>query len=116
MKKKTFYFDLDGVICFTKGNKYIQSKPNKKAIKFINELHESGNIIIIFTARFMGRNNDNQSKAKKQGYQFTYNQLKNWNLKFNKLILGKPSYDYYIDDKNYNFDKNWYNAYKKYKK
>ena len=47
MKKKTFCFDLDGVICFTKGNKYIQSKPNKKAIKFINELHESGNFIII---------------------------------------------------------------------
>ena len=106
---------MDGVICFTKDNIYSGSKPNKKAIKFINELYDAGHNILIFTARFMGRNNDNPQKAKNKGYIFTLNQLDMWGLKFNKLIMGKPSYDFYIDDKNYNFDKNWYNTYAPYK-
>ena len=38
----------------------------------------------------MGRNNDNISLAKKEGYKFTKNQLKH-GLKFNKLLMGKPS-------------------------
>ena len=29
----------------------------------------------------MGRNNDNQIKAKKMGYKFTEKQLKKWGLK-----------------------------------
>ena len=33
MKKKSLCFDLDGVICTTKGNNYIQAKP-KKSNKF----------------------------------------------------------------------------------
>ena len=56
----------------------------------------------------MGRNNQKISKAKKQGYAFTLNQLKIWNVKFHKLIFGKPSYDLIIDDKGLGFKKNWY--------
>ena len=55
----------------------------------------------------MGRNNDVQKKAIKQGYKFTSNQLKKWKLNYTKLILGKPSYDIYIDDKNLEFKYNW---------
>ena len=55
----------------------------------------------------MGRNNDNPKKAKKQGYNFTKNQLRKWNLKHHLLIMGKPSFDYFIDDKSLNFNKNW---------
>ena len=36
---------------------------------------------------------------KKRGYKFTKKQLAKWNLKYSKLIFGKPSYDLYIDDK-----------------
>ena len=35
-------------------------------------------------------------------------QLKKWKVKFHKLIMGKPSYDLFIDDKAYGFKKNWY--------
>ena len=104
--KKTICFDLDGVLCLTKGNNYLLSKPIKKNIKFTNKLNKDYKIII-FTSRFMGRNNDNVSKANKQGYEFTKKQLKKWNVKYSKLILGKPSYDFYIDDKNLGFSKNW---------
>ena len=29
----------------------------------------------------------------------TLNQLNKWNLKYHKLIFGKPSFDLYVDDK-----------------
>jgi hypothetical protein len=105
---KKFCFDIDGVICKTIKNKYKLSKPNKAVIKTINKLYQRGNYIIIFTSRYMGRNKENVFKSKKQGFQFTYNQLVSWKLKFHKLILGKPSYDLIVDDKALGFKKNWY--------
>ena len=107
-KSKIFCFDLDGVICNTKKNFYRSSKPNIKAINKINSIYSDGHRVIIFTARFMGRSNENVNLAKKMGYQFTYRQLKKWNLKFHKLIFGKPSFDYIIDDKSVNFRNDWH--------
>ncbi len=111
--KKKFCFDLDGVICRTKKNHYSKAVPIKKTIKLINDLYFQGNTIIIFTARFMGRTNENQKVAKKKGYNMTYNQLKKWGLNFHKLKFGKPSFDVYVDDKNFNFRKNWIKDFKK---
>lgn len=107
-KNKIYCFDIDGVICKTIGNDYKNSRPNQKAIKKINQLYNKGFRIKIHTARFMGRNNEKVSLAKKQGYNFTYRQLKNWGVNFHKLILGKPSYDIIFDDKAYGFKKNWF--------
>jgi len=104
---KIYCFDLDGVICNTNKSDYKKSKPITKAIKKINYLHLAGHKIIIFTSRFMGRNNENIHLAKKQGYNFTLKQLKKWKLKYHKLVFGKPSYDFIIDDKSINF-KNWF--------
>ena len=100
-------FDLDNVICKTKGDNYSLSVPIKKNINFINSLYQKGYIIKIFTARYMGRNKENISKAKKQGYEFTRKQIKKWNLNYHRLIFGKPSYDLFVDDKMLGFDKNW---------
>ena len=71
-------------------------------------------MIKIFTSRFMGRNKDSQQKAKKQGFKKTQNQLKKWGLKYNILLMGKPSYDIFVDDKSYGYNKNWINYYQKY--
>ena len=60
----------------------------------------------------MGRNKDNSMKANKQGYKYTHRQLSKWKVKFDKLILGKPSYDLIIDDKAIFFKKNWINELK----
>ena len=106
MKKKiTFCFDIDNTICTTKGNDYKNSKPKKKIIKIINRLYIKGHMIKIYTARYMGRNNDKRNLAQKQGYKKTYNQLKKWGLKFHYLYFGKPSSDIYIDDKSLGFSK-----------
>ena len=110
MKKKILCFDIDNVICKTLGNNYKNSKPIKKSIALINTFYSQGFFIKIFTARFMGRNNENISKAKKVGFNFTKNQLKKWGLKYNKLIFGKPSYDIFIDDRCFFFKKYWHNS------
>ena len=55
----------------------------------------------------MGRNNDNRLKAIKQAKKITEIQLKKWKINYHKLILGKPSYDIYVDDKSLFYDKNW---------
>ena len=47
----------------------------------------------------MGRNKENIIKAKKHEYKMTMEQLKKWDVKYHKLIFGKPSFDLYIDDK-----------------
>ena len=107
MKTKVLAFDIDGVICQTNGSDYENSRPKIKAIKKINDLYNHGNKIIIFTARFMGRTDNNYEKAYALGYDFTLKQLQAWNVKFNKLIFGKPSFDLLIDDKAFNFDEDW---------
>ena len=113
MKKKTFCFDLDNVICFTKKSNYIKSKPKRKVIELINNLYDNGHTIKILTARYMGRTNDSITKANKLGYKSTYKQLKNWELKFHKLYITKPSFDFYVDDKSYNYNDKWTNYLKK---
>lgn len=113
MKKKTLCFDLDNTICTTSGRNYFKSKPKKKVINLINKLYDEGYFIKILTARYMGRTDDNFSKAKKMGYKMTDKQLKKWGLKFHKLFLSKPSFDVYVDDKNFDFKKDWILKFKK---
>ncbi len=99
MKKKSFCFDIDNTICTTFKSEYKKAKPKRKIIKLINNLFDLGHEINFFTARHMGRNKNNSLKAKKCGYKFTKKQLDDWGLKYHKLFFGKPSADYYIDDK-----------------
>jgi len=102
-----FCFDLDNVICKTDDTDYNVSKPYKEVIEKINALYENGNKVLIFTARYMGRNNEDVDLAIKQGFNSTDKQLKSWGVKYHKLIFGKPVYDVYVDDKNFEFKKNW---------
>ena len=81
--------------------------PKKERIKKINSLYDSGNTIIYFTARGMGRFSDNAELAIKSFKKLTQNQLSNWGCKYHQLILGKPSGDFYIDDKAIN-DKDFF--------
>ena len=44
-------------------------------------------------------------KSYQLGYNLTKKQLKNWEVKYNKLIMGKPSYDLIVDDLSIYFKK-----------
>ena len=107
MKIKIVCFDIDNVICRTKKNFYRDSIPTKKNINAINEIFDKGYHVKLFTSRCMGRSNENQKLATKKGYSLTQKQWKIWGVKYHELISGKPSYDLFIDDKSYNFNKDW---------
>ncbi len=89
--------DLDNTLCRTVKDKngkwkYFNASPYHDRIKKVNELWESGNRIIIETAR--GCN------SKINYYSETFDQLRSWGLKFHSLRTGvKFGADYYIDDK-----------------
>lgn len=99
---KVYVVDIDGTIC-TNGDcsscKYEGSIPILERIEKINSLYDEGHIIKYFTARGMGRYNDNVEKSKDKFYNLTKMQLDIWGCKYHQLILGKPSADIYIDDK-----------------
>jgi FkbM family methyltransferase len=98
--KKIYLFDLDNTLCITEkkedGNwDYLNAKPIQDRINYVNDLFESGDKIIIETAR--------GSVSKKNWYEETHNQLVSFGLKFHELRTGvKYNFDISIDDKAFN--------------
>ena len=94
-----YYIDLDNTLCETINGDYKNSTPILQRIEYVNNLKELGNIVVIWTAR---------GTASKVDYrELTLKQLDEWNIKYDELIMGKPDYDIYIDDKSFNVDKIW---------
>jgi len=86
-----YCFDLDNTICATPFSKnYEGSVPYQVVIDKISSLKED-HYIKIFTARGSGSGIDWR--------EFTEAQLKKWGAPYDELILGKPSFDIFIDDK-----------------
>lgn len=86
-----YAIDIDGTICNTDGNDYPNSTPKTDIIKRVNELYAQGHTIKIFTARGSSSGIDWRN--------FTERQLKEWGVKYHYLLLGKPTYDFIVDDK-----------------
>jgi hypothetical protein len=99
-----YVIDIDGTICSITDGNYEFAIPIESRIEKINKLYDEGNHIIYLTARGMGRSKNSRLLAYKHFYDVTYSQLKSWGCKFHELHLGKPSGDYYIDDKGINSD------------
>jgi capsule biosynthesis phosphatase len=95
----TYVFDIDNTICKTEGSDYDNSDPIQTRIEKINNLYEEGHVVIMMTARGMGRSNQNEIESYRLLYDYTYSQLVGWGLKFHKLLMGKPTADFYVDDK-----------------
>jgi len=101
-----YIIDIDGTICDKStcredgGYETSIAKPDR--IARINKLYDEGHKIIYLTARGMGRHGNSRMLAHKEFYDLTYNQLIGWDCKFHELHMGKPSGDYYIDDKGTN--------------
>jgi mannose-6-phosphate isomerase-like protein (cupin superfamily) len=62
-------------------------------------LKNDGNYIVIWTAR--------GSKSGKDWKALTLKQLADWNVMYDELLMGKPNYDIYIDDKSFNVNTFW---------
>ena len=101
-------FDLDNVICRTKNIEYKDATPIERTVKIINKAYNFKFKILIFTGRFYGKCNGNLNKILKMDNGLTKRQLKKWKIKYHRLIFGKPMFDVYVDDKNFQFKKNWH--------
>lgn len=96
----TIVIDIDNTISFTDDVDFINSKPNQRVIEKINELKENGWKIILFTDRGEKESGKDVKKAEEMYYQITRDWLEHNGVKYDELRFGKPSADWYIDDKN----------------
>ena len=101
-----YVVDIDGTICYPgkDDKRYTHAVPRWDRIQVINKLYDEGHYVVYLTARGMGRFKNSRMLSHKEFYDFTYDQLKSWGCKFHELHLGKPSADYYIDDKGIHSD------------
>ena len=83
-----FAIDIDGTLTEeTEGWDYANRTPNFKRIEGVNRLHAEGHHILLFTARF------------EEDREVTTFWLRKFGVRYHNLILGKPQYDFIIDDK-----------------
>jgi hypothetical protein len=97
-------FDIDGVLCNQVGSEYSEAQPNRAMIELLNRLFDRGDYIVLHTSRFMGRTKQNAKEAERIGRQFTERQLAGWGVRYHELWMGKPRYDFVIDDRSVFYD------------
>jgi quercetin dioxygenase-like cupin family protein len=94
-----YFIDLDNTLCTTIDGDYANAEPIYERIQRVNELKGEGNHITIWTAR--------GTRSGKDYYELTKSQLIQWDVQYDELLLGKPDYDIYIDDKSFHVDAYW---------
>ncbi len=93
---KKYFVDLDNTLCRTYNSEYTISEPIQERIDYINRLKSEGNHITIWTARGATSGIDHEELTRKQ--------LTEWNIHYDELLMKKPHYDVYLDDKSFNID------------
>lgn len=103
----TFVIDIDNTILSTPQNEdgsydYTRSIPKITVIQKIQQLKESGNTVIFFTARGMRTFKGNVKQIKEKHEKPLIEWLKTYNVPYDKLIWGKPWGEnvIYVDDRN----------------
>jgi len=86
-----YMVDIDGTICNNTQGDYPCAQPWPDRIAKINALYDQGHEITYWTAR--GGNSG------KDWTELTTQQLADWGCKYHKLMMRKPVYDLWIDDK-----------------
>lgn len=97
-------FDIDGVLCDQVAQDYDGARPNLAMIGLVNRLYERGDTIVLHTSRFMGRAQSDPVEAERIGREFTVRQLAGWGVRYHELWMGKPRYDFLIDDRSVHYD------------
>jgi ADP-L-glycero-D-manno-heptose 6-epimerase len=96
---RKYYIDMDNTLCRTVGTNYAASQPIPERIAAVNALKADGHSVVIWTARGTVSKIDHRALTEKQ--------LSAWGVNYDALLLGKPAYDQYIDDKSFNVDAYW---------
>lgn len=90
MKTERYVIDIDGTVIdsiLLDNGDYIIMRHNQKVVDKINELYDNDNVIILHTGRHWDK------------LEITLEQLKDSGVKYHTLVMGKPTGDYYVDDK-----------------
>ena len=86
------YVDIDGTICTNElRGEYHNAEPYMDRIKEINGLYDNGCTVVYWTAR--------GTETGQDWLEYTRTQLRLWGAKYTDLMVGKPFYDLWIDDK-----------------
>jgi len=89
------YVDIDHTICNVDNLlDYTDAIPWQDNIDKVNQLYDDGHKIVYWTARGTGTGLDWRETTEKQ--------FEEWGVKYHKLILKKPLYNVFIDDRNIN--------------
>lgn len=91
-------FDCDDTVCYG-SHPYSECKPYPEVVELIRKLKAAGHTIIFLTARYMALYDGDQEKAKARGKQELIFWLREHDIPFDEVHLGKPSADLYVDDK-----------------
>lgn len=94
-----YFIDLDNTLCRTQGSDYEYSVPILERIEEVRRLFDAGNYIVIWTAR--------GSKSGIDWTELTLKQLSDWSVPHHEILMGKPHYDVYFDDKSFNVNQVW---------
>lgn len=85
------YVDIDGVLCTNTGGTYHDAQPIQSNIDRINQYHDAGHEVHLWTAR--------GSRSGIDHLAATQAQMRRFGVKFTTCNVGKPHYDVWIDDK-----------------
>jgi mannose-6-phosphate isomerase-like protein (cupin superfamily) len=99
-----YHIDIDGTICSVdmsvpSAERYVEAIPIQERIDKVNRLFDEGHTICYWTARGATSGIDFEAVTRAQ--------LERWGCKFHTLLMNKPHYDLYIDDKSFNVDAMW---------
>lgn len=96
-----FCFDVDGTIAELKkeGEEYQDVLPKEGAVETLKQLKKDGHYIILNTARNMETFSANVGKIVAVQGPILFEWLKKYDVPYDEVYFGKPSADFYVDDK-----------------
>ena len=101
----TVVFDFDGTICtLVPDRQYHLIQPRWEVINKLNKLYDDGFQIIVLTGRGMITYAGDIQKIEERYRIEIEDFLLRYGIKYHKLMFGKPSADYYVDDKGLNVE------------
>ena len=101
LDKKAIFVDIDDTI--TTGKGYETCQPKVQMIQRLNDFYDAGHNVVYWTARGM--------VAGRDWYAHTKKQLNSWGAKHTLLVMKKPFFNIFLEDKSMNLnlydDESW---------
>jgi capsule biosynthesis phosphatase len=103
---RTFIIDVDYTICVAERvegrGDYANARPRPEVIARINQLHDKGDRIVLFTARGMKTYGGDVEAIRRNVLPTLVAWLESNGVRYHEVVVGKPWYPelYIVDDRN----------------